>query len=61
MAAVVLVAVEAAGCALLPRGLALTAVSDGVDALLMFLAFLAFAIEGMASKGRVRWFWLSAG
>ncbi len=58
VAAVVLVAVEVAACALLPRGLALTAISDVVDALLLLFAFLAFTIEGLANKGRVRWFWL---
>ena len=51
-------ALVAVGSALLPRGLALTAVSDMVSAALMFSALLVFAANGLASKGRVRWFWM---
>jgi len=47
-----------AGCLLLPRGLFLTAVSDIGGGLLMLCAFFAFASNGLASKGRLRWFWL---
>jgi len=56
-AAVLLMAVLAIGCALLPQGLALAAVSDIVGALLMLSALLTFTWQGMASKGRMRWFW----
>jgi diguanylate cyclase (GGDEF)-like protein len=45
-------------CALLPRGLALTAVSDMVCALLMLSALLVFARNGLATQGRTRWFWM---
>ncbi len=50
-------AVLVIGCALLPQGLALAAVSDIVGALLMLSALLTFAWQGVASKGRMRWFW----
>ncbi|PYX49518.1 MAG: hypothetical protein DMG79_08425, partial [Acidobacteria bacterium] len=43
---------------MLPRGLALAAVSDIAGALLMLLAFVAFALQGFASKGRMRLFWM---
>ncbi|HTW56671.1 MAG TPA: GGDEF domain-containing protein [Terriglobales bacterium] len=42
---------------LLPRGLAMVAASDIMGALLMLTALLAFAKLGLASKGRMRWFW----
>lgn len=45
-------------CAFLPRGLLLVAVSDIICALLMFSALLAFALNGVASKGRFRVFWM---
>ena len=45
-------------CALLPRGLALTAVSDIVCALLMLSALLVFASNSLATEGRTRWFWM---
>ena len=48
----------AVACLILPRGFALTAVSDISCALLMLCAFLAFASNGVASKGRLRWFWM---
>lgn len=47
-----------ASCALLPQGYALTVVSDGVEAGLLLLACVGFAKLGLASKGRMRWFWL---
>ncbi|MBZ5680935.1 MAG: GGDEF domain-containing protein [Acidobacteriia bacterium] len=56
--AVLLTAVLTLACAVLPRGLALVAVSDTVCALLMFSALLAFALNGVASKGRFRVFWM---
>lgn len=56
--ALLLTAVLAVACLILPRGLALTAVSDISCALLMLCALLAFAWNAAASKGRVRWFWL---
>jgi diguanylate cyclase (GGDEF)-like protein len=57
-AAVVLTTVLAVACVFLPRGLALAAVSDVVGGLLMLSALVAFASNGMASKGRTRWFWM---
>jgi len=51
-------AVLTAGCALLSRGLAQTAVSDVVSGLLMLCALFAFARHAPASKGRIRWFWI---
>jgi diguanylate cyclase (GGDEF)-like protein len=53
-----LTALLAGASALLPQGLALAAVSDIVSAVLMFSALLAFAANGLASKGRMRWFWM---
>ncbi len=53
-----LTAVLAAACTLLPRGFARVAISDIVAGLLMLAALFAFAFNGMASKGRVRWFWM---
>jgi diguanylate cyclase (GGDEF)-like protein len=57
-AAVFLTLALVLACALLPRGLALTAVSDIVCALLMLSALLAFANNGLATQGRTRLFWL---
>ena len=57
-AAGLLTAVLVVACGLLPRGLALAAVSDIAGALLMLLAFVAFALQGFASKGRMRLFWM---
>jgi hypothetical protein len=45
-------------CAVLPRGMALTAVSDLVCALLMLSALLVFASNGLATQGRTRLFWM---
>ena len=53
-----LTAVLAAACALLPRGFARVAISDIVAGLLMLTALFAFACNGLASKGRMRWFWM---
>ena len=57
-AAVFLTLALVLACALLPRGLALTAVSDIVCALLMLSALLVFARNGLATQGRTRWFWM---
>jgi diguanylate cyclase (GGDEF)-like protein len=57
-AACVFTAALAACCLLMPRGFALTAVSDIFCALLMLCAMLAFARNGLASSGRMRWFWM---
>jgi len=57
-AGILLTAILAAACLILPRGLALTAVSDLSCAFLMLFTLLAFASNAAASKGRVRWFWL---
>ena len=53
-----LTALLAGGCLLLPQGMARIAISDITTALLMLVALLAFASQGVASKGRVRWFWI---
>jgi diguanylate cyclase (GGDEF)-like protein len=57
-AGVLLTAVLAVACLILPRGLALTAVSDLTTAFLMLGTLLAFASNAAATKGRVRWFWM---
>ncbi len=56
--AVLLTAVLTVACVFLPRGLALAAVSDIVGGLLMLSALIVFAANGVASKGRTRWFWM---
>ncbi len=53
-----MVGLLAVASALLPRGFALDAVSDIQGALLMLMACIAFAANGRASTGRLRWFWL---
>jgi diguanylate cyclase (GGDEF)-like protein len=58
-AAVTLTVALALAWLLLPaRSFAMTATSDIVGTLLMFTALLAFASLGLASQGRIRWFWL---
>ena len=57
-AALVITVLGAVASAVLPRDLALAAVSDIVGAILMLLALFAFALNGLASKGRTRWFWM---
>jgi len=47
-----------AGCLLLPRGMTAAVVSDTFGTLLILLAVVAFARNGTASKGRLRWFWM---
>jgi diguanylate cyclase (GGDEF)-like protein len=46
-----------AGCLLLPRGYIVAVVSDVFGTLLILCPLLAFAWNGMAAKGRLRWFW----
>jgi len=53
-----LAAVVTASSLFLPKGLAQVAVSDLVGGLLMLVALSAFARLGLASKGRMRWFWM---
>ena len=56
--AAVFTAVLAVACLFLHRGLALTAICDSCDSILLLCSVLAFAWNGRASKGRLRWFWL---
>jgi diguanylate cyclase (GGDEF)-like protein len=51
-------AVLVVACLVLPKGLARAAISDIVSGLLMLSALVAFASNGVASKGRMRWFWM---
>ena len=53
-----LTVVLTASCLSLAPGLARIAISDIVSGLLMLLALLAFASNGLQSKGRTRWFWM---
>jgi len=57
VAALLLLAVQALASALLAPGFARTAVTDISGALLMLAALLAFATNGYASSGRMRWLW----
>jgi diguanylate cyclase (GGDEF)-like protein len=57
-AAAIQVVVLAAGCLLLPHGYAQVAVSDLTSGGLMLAALLAFAAQGLVTKGRLRWFWI---
>jgi diguanylate cyclase (GGDEF)-like protein len=57
-ATLLLVVVLTAGCLLLPRGFARTAISDIAGGFLMLIALVAFARQGLASTGRLRWFWM---
>jgi len=54
----IITVVMVAGCLFLPRGVAQIAISDIGGAALMFSALIAFAVNGLASKGRLRWFWM---
>jgi len=56
-AAVFLIGMLALACTVLPRGLALAAVSDLVGAMLLLGAMLGFASLGRATTGRMRLFW----
>jgi diguanylate cyclase (GGDEF)-like protein len=56
--AVAITVAQAACCLLLPRGLAQVASSDISGGLIMLCALCAFASNGLATKGRMRWFWI---
>ena len=58
LCAAVLVAVLAVSCLVLRRGSVQISVSDIVGALLMITALFSFALLGLDSKGRMRWFWM---
>jgi diguanylate cyclase (GGDEF)-like protein len=53
-----LTAAITASCLFLPKGLVQIAASDVVGGLLMLIPFFAYARLGLASKGRMRWFWM---
>ncbi len=53
-----LTAAVATSCLLLPHGYVRVAISDIVSGLLLLSAFLVFASNGLASHGRIRWFWM---
>ena len=57
-AAVGLALAEAAAILLLPTGLALTAVSDGLPAVMMLALLVAFAKNALPVGGRLRAFWI---
>ena len=58
LAPVFLTAVQAVAFALLPRGLVRAAFSDIVCALLMLSVLMVASLNGIASKGRMRVFWI---
>jgi len=47
-----------ATCLLLPHGLLQVGSSDIIGGLIMLIAVAAFAKQGLASSGRLRWFWM---
>ncbi len=51
-------AVVTVACLALPRGVAQTAISDICGAALVLGSVIAFTLNGLASKGRLRWFWM---
>ena len=55
--AVILTFVQCAASALLPRGIALSTVSDCVSALLFLALIIAFARNAIPARGRLRVFW----
>jgi diguanylate cyclase (GGDEF)-like protein len=57
-AAVICAVALTVGCLVLPRGPFGVAVSDLGGGFLMMCALVAFAKNGMASTGRMRWFWM---
>ncbi|HEY3972431.1 MAG TPA: GGDEF domain-containing protein [Candidatus Sulfotelmatobacter sp.] len=61
MAAGSLTALLAIACAVLPRGLAVAAVSDIVGGLIMLCALFSFVSHVPTSTGRMRWFWVLQG
>ncbi len=56
--ALALTGLLAAASFVLPQGLTLEAVSDLVIGALMLSAFCVFTANGLAAKGRMRWFWM---
>jgi diguanylate cyclase (GGDEF)-like protein len=58
VSAVSLTAMLVLAVVFLPKGIFLVGVSDIIGGLLMLCALLAFASHGLASKGRMRWFWM---
>ncbi|MGA9587314.1 MAG: GGDEF domain-containing protein [Terracidiphilus sp.] len=56
--AVILTLAQVLASALLPRGLALTAISDFALALLLLALVLAFARNAIPARGRLRAFWI---
>ncbi len=56
--AATLTLVQAAASALLPRGLALTATSDIALALVLIALVVAFALNAVPARGRLRVFWI---
>ena len=53
-----LLAILTATCLFLRRGPVQTGSSDVIGALILLIAVAAFARQGLASSGRLRWFWL---
>ena len=53
-----LTAAVTVSCVFLPRGMVRVAISDIVCGLLMLLVLAAFVKNGMACRGRLRWFWM---
>ena len=58
LANALLLAALVAGCLFLSRGLVKTGFIDITGALLMLAALVVFAKQGLASTGRLRWFWM---
>jgi diguanylate cyclase (GGDEF)-like protein len=56
--ALTLTLAQIAASALLPRGFALTVASDLVEALVLIMLLAAFAQNAIASRGRLRSFWI---
>jgi len=57
-AAIALTLVQFAASALLPRGVALSAVSDIASSLLFLALIVAFARNAIPTRGRLRVFWI---
>jgi len=55
---VALTVLLALACFSMHAGVPLAAVSDIICALLMLSALVAFAVNGIRSQGRIRWFWM---
>src|SRR5579863_9207184 len=56
--AIILPSAQIAASSLLPRGFGLTAISDIVYALLLLALLIAFALNAVPVRGRVRAFWI---